>query len=45
LPSRNSCSKPLVLNVTKKRRKDAPGFDSERWPNFAESAFADQGGG
>ncbi|HET9031411.1 MAG TPA: PRC-barrel domain-containing protein [Dokdonella sp.] len=30
----------LVLNVSKERLKDAPGFDKDNWPNFADSAFA-----
>lgn len=30
----------LVLNVSKDRLKDAPGFDKDNWPNFADSAFA-----
>lgn len=30
----------LVLNVSKDRLKDAPGFDKDRWPNFADPAFA-----
>ena len=35
-------NKHLVLNVSKERLKDAPGFDKDHWPNFAEPAFADQ---
>ena len=30
----------LVLNVSKERLKDAPGFDKDNWPNFADPAFA-----
>ena len=30
----------LVLNVSKDRLKDAPGFDKDNWPNFADPAFA-----
>jgi hypothetical protein len=26
----------LVLNVSKDRLKDAPGFDKDNWPNFAD---------
>jgi hypothetical protein len=29
----------LVLNVDKERLKDAPGFDKDKWPDFADSAF------
>ena len=32
--------KTLVLNVSKDRLKDAPGFDKDNWPNFADAAFA-----
>ena len=35
-------NKCLILNVGKERLKDAPGFDKDHWPNFAEPAFADQ---
>ncbi|MEP7184673.1 MAG: PRC-barrel domain-containing protein [Rhodanobacter sp.] len=35
-------NKNLVLNVSKERLKDAPGFDKDHWPNFAEPGFADQ---
>lgn len=34
--------KCLVLNVSKERLKDAPGFDKDHWPDFAEPAFADK---
>ena len=34
--------KCLVLNVSKERLKDAPGFDKVHWPDFAEPAFADK---
>lgn len=34
--------KCLTLNVDKDRLKDAPGFDKDHWPNFADPAFADQ---
>ncbi len=36
---KNEC---LVLNANKERLKDAPGFDKDHWPNFAEPAFADE---
>lgn len=29
----------LVLDVPKERLKDAPGFDENHWPNFAEPTF------
>lgn len=32
----------LVLDVSRERLKDAPGFDSNHWPNFADQGFADQ---
>lgn len=32
--------KNLVLNVAKDRLKDAPGFDKDNWPNFADQTFA-----
>ena len=35
-------NKCLTLNVSKERLKDAPGFDKDHWPNFAEPAFADK---
>lgn len=30
----------LILNVSKERLKDAPGFDKDNWPNFADTTFA-----
>ncbi len=33
-------NKCLVLNVSKDRLKDAPGFDKDHWPNFADTSFA-----
>ncbi len=32
----------LILNVSKDRLKDAPGFDKDHWPNFADAAFAEK---
>lgn len=32
----------LILNVDKERLKDAPGFDKDNWPNFADHSFATQ---
>lgn len=32
-------NKNLVLNVAKERLKDAPGFDKDHWPNFADQTF------
>jgi hypothetical protein len=29
----------LVLNVDKERLKDAPGFDKDHWPDFADTTF------
>lgn len=33
--------KKLVLNASKDRLKDAPGFDKGHWPNFADPDFAE----
>lgn len=30
----------LVLDVSKDRLKDAPGFDADHWPNFADPSVA-----
>ncbi len=30
----------LILNVPKERFEDAPGFDKDNWPNFADREFA-----
>ncbi|WP_199099104.1 PRC-barrel domain-containing protein [Dyella sp. ASV21] len=35
-------NKQLLLNVAKDRLKDAPGFDKDHWPNFADTTFATQ---
>lgn len=35
-------NKHLVLNASKERLKDAPGFDKDHWPDFAEPAFAEK---
>jgi sporulation protein YlmC with PRC-barrel domain len=35
-------NKELVLNVEKERLKDAPGFDKDHWPNFADETFGNQ---
>lgn len=35
-------NKQLILNTPKDQLKDAPGFDKDQWPNFADSAFADK---
>ncbi|MEO8777549.1 MAG: PRC-barrel domain-containing protein [Rhodanobacter sp.] len=32
----------LLLNVDKDQLKNAPGFDKENWPNFADQAFTDR---
>ncbi|MEO7199484.1 MAG: PRC-barrel domain-containing protein [Dokdonella sp.] len=32
-------NKNIVLNVSKDRLKDAPGFDKDNWPNFADPTF------
>lgn len=35
----NQC---LVLDVPKERLKDAPGFDKDNWPDFADNSIASQ---
>jgi sporulation protein YlmC with PRC-barrel domain len=32
----------LILNVDKEQLKDAPGFDKDNWPNFADTRFVTQ---
>jgi sporulation protein YlmC with PRC-barrel domain len=32
----------LILNVDKEQLKNAPGFDKDNWPNFADQRFATQ---
>lgn len=32
-------NKRMVLNVDKERLKDAPGFDKDDWPDFADPSF------
>lgn len=34
-------NKNLVMNVPKERLKNAPGFDRNHWPNFADAAFGE----
>ena len=34
-------NKNLVLNVSKERLKNAPGFDKDHWPNFADASFGE----
>lgn len=36
----DTTNKCLILNVTKDRLRDAPGFDKDNWPNFADKTFA-----
>jgi len=35
----DQANKCMVLNVPKDRLKDAPGFDKDNWPNFADQSF------
>ena len=35
-------NKQLLLNIEKDKLKDAPGFDKDHWPNFADPKFSDQ---
>lgn len=37
----DTLNKSLVLDVAKDRFKDAPGFDSDKWPNMADRAWSD----
>lgn len=34
-------NKRFVLNITKNRFEDAPGFNTDSWPNMADQAWAD----
>ena len=34
-------NKRFVLNITKDRFEDAPGFNTDSWPNMADQAWAD----
>ncbi|MBE1161832.1 PRC-barrel domain-containing protein [Dyella acidiphila] len=38
----DGANKQLLLNVDKQRLKDAPGFDKDHWPNFADTQFISQ---
>jgi hypothetical protein len=37
----DTLNKSLVLDVDKDRFKDAPGFDSDKWPNMTDRAWSD----
>jgi sporulation protein YlmC with PRC-barrel domain len=39
IDTENEC---LVLDFEKERLKDAPGFDKDHWPNFADAKFGQQ---
>jgi len=39
LDTENHC---LVLDVPKDRLKDAPGFDKDNWPDFADTTFTNR---
>jgi sporulation protein YlmC with PRC-barrel domain len=34
--------KSLILNASKDRLSNAPGFDKDHWPNFADPAFVEE---
>jgi len=34
-------NKRFVLNVTKQRFQDAPGFNSDHWPNMADQTWVE----
>lgn len=38
----DGANKQLLLNVDKDQLKDAPGFDKDHWPNFADQTFTDR---
>lgn len=35
-------NKQLLLKVEKEKLKDAPGFDADHWPNFADPQFTER---
>ncbi|MEO6798626.1 MAG: PRC-barrel domain-containing protein [Rhodanobacter sp.] len=35
-------NKQLLLKMDKERLKDAPGFDKDHWPDFADQTFTDK---
>ena len=35
-------NKRFILDADKDRLEDAPGFDKDHWPDFADPAFADR---
>ena len=35
-------NKRFVLNIEKDRLEDAPGFDSDHWPNMSDETWADE---
>ena len=35
----DTAKKRLILNVDKEKLKNAPGFDQNNWPNFADTTF------
>ena len=38
----DTVNKRFILKVAKERIKDAPGFDSDNWPDMASTAWADE---
>ncbi|NMM25748.1 MAG: PRC-barrel domain containing protein [Glaciimonas sp.] len=38
----DTVKKRFILKVAKDRIKDAPGFDSDHWPDMASTAWADE---
>jgi sporulation protein YlmC with PRC-barrel domain len=38
----DGANKSLVLNASKDRLSNAPGFDKDHWPNFADPAFGEE---
>lgn len=38
----DGANKQLLLNMDKEQLKDAPGFDKDHWPDFADQKFTDK---
>lgn len=37
----DGAKKNVVLNIPQERLKNAPGFNKDHWPNFADAAFGE----
>lgn len=40
--SLDTTKKRFILNVEKERLKDAPGFDTDHWPNMVDDSWANE---